>query len=412
MADLLEQAKAVKTASRALAMASAAVRDAFLLGAASALEAHGAQILAANAEDLAQHGASLTDAARDRLTLTQARVQSMASGLRQVAALPDPLGEVVDGWRRPNGLDVRRVRVPLGVVGIIYENRPNVTSDAAGLCIKSGNCAYLRGSSTAQGTNAAIVSLLRRVAVEVGLPEACVALVEDTSHEAAARFMGLSGYLDCLIPRGGPALIASMREHATVPTILDGDGNCHLYVCENANLAMALDLIENGKTQRPGVCNATETLLVHSSRAEAFLSGMAERLKGVELRGCPRTCAIIERAIPASDEDYATEFGALILSVKVVDSIDEAIDHIAAYSTGHSEAICTDSVHFANYFVRSVDAAAVLVNASTRFVDGEQLGLGAEIGISTQKLHARGPMGLRELTTAKWIITGQGQVRT
>lgn len=412
MADLLEQAKAVKTASRALAMASAAVRDAFLLGAASALEEHGAQILAANAEDLAQHGASLTDAARDRLTLTQARVQSMASGLRQVAALPDPLGEVVDGWRRPNGLDVRRVRVPLGVVGIIYENRPNVTSDAAGLCIKSGNCAYLRGSSTAQGTNAAIVSLLRRVAVEVGLPEACVALVEDTSHEAAARFMGLSGYLDCLIPRGGPALIASMREHATVPTILDGDGNCHLYVCENANLAMALDLIENGKTQRPGVCNATETLLVHSSRAEAFLSGMAERLKGVELRGCPRTCAIIERAIPASDEDYATEFGALILSVKVVDSIDEAIDHIAAYSTGHSEAICTDSVHFANYFVRSVDAAAVLVNASTRFVDGEQLGLGAEIGISTQKLHARGPMGLRELTTAKWIITGQGQVRT
>ena len=412
MADLLEQAKAVKTASRALAMASAAVRDAFLLGAASALEEHGAQILAANTEDLAQHGASLTDAARDRLTLTQARVQSMASGLRQVAALPDPLGEVVDGWRRPNGLDVRRVRVPLGVVGIIYENRPNVTSDAAGLCIKSGNCAYLRGSSTAQGTNAAIVSLLRRVAVEVGLPEACVALVEDTSHEAAARFMGLSGYLDCLIPRGGPALIASMREHATVPTILDGDGNCHLYVCENANLAMALDLIENGKTQRPGVCNATETLLVHSSRAEAFLSGMAERLKGVELRGCPRTCAIVERAIPASDEDYATEFGALILSVKVVDSIDEAIDHIAAYSTGHSEAICTDSVHFANYFVRSVDAAAVLVNASTRFVDGEQLGLGAEIGISTQKLHARGPMGLRELTTAKWIITGQGQVRT
>ena len=412
MADLLEQAKAVKTASRALAMASAAVRDAFLLGAASALEEHGAQILAANTEDLAQHGASLTDAARDRLTLTQARVQSMASGLRQVAALPDPLGEVVDGWRRPNGLDVRRVRVPLGVVGIIYENRPNVTSDAAGLCIKSGNCAYLRGSSTAQGTNAAIVSLLRRVAVEVGLPEACVALVEDTSHEAAARFMGLSGYLDCLIPRGGPALIASMREHATVPTILDGDGNCPLYVCENANLAMALDLIENGKTQRPGVCNATETLLVHSSRAEAFLSGMAERLKGVELRGCPRTCAIVERAIPASDEDYATEFGALILSVKVVDSIDEAIDHIAAYSTGHSEAICTDSVHFANYFVRSVDAAAVLVNASTRFVDGEQLGLGAEIGISTQKLHARGPMGLRELTTAKWIITGQGQVRT
>jgi len=336
----------------------------------------------------------------------------MANGLRQVAALPDPLGEVVDGWRRPNGLEVRRVRVPLGVVGIIYENRPNVTSDAAGLCLKSGNCAYLRGSSTAQGTNLAIVALLRQAAVNVGLPEGSIALVEDTSHEAAAKFMGLNGYLDCLIPRGGPALIASMREHATVPTILDGDGNCHLYVCENANLAMALDLIENGKMQRPGVCNATETVLVHRAQAEAFLTGMAERLNGVELRGCVRTCAIVERAVPAKDEDYATEFGALILAVKVVDSIDEAIEHIANYTTGHSEAICTESTQMAHYFVNSVDAAAVLVNASTRFVDGEQLGLGAEIGISTQKLHARGPMGLRELTTAKWIITGQGQVRT
>lgn len=412
MADLLEQAKSVKVASRALAMASSAVRDQFLLRAASVLEENSSVILAANEKDLAIHGAVLSDAARDRLTLTKSRVQSMANGLRQVAALPDPLGEVVDGWRRPNGLEVRRVRVPLGVVGIIYENRPNVTSDAAGLCIKSGNCAYLRGSSTAQGTNLAIVALLQQVAVEVGLPESCVALVEDPSHDTAAKFMGLNGYLDCLIPRGGPALIASMREHATVPTILDGDGNCHLYVCEHANLAMALSLIENGKTQRPGVCNATETLLIHSSRAEAFFPAMAERLKNVEIRGCLRTCAIIERAIPAKDEDYATEFGDLILSVKVVDTIDEAIDHIATYSTGHSEAICTDNNFFANYFVTSVDAAAVLVNASTRFVDGEQLGLGAEIGISTQKLHARGPMGLRELTTAKWIITGQGQVRT
>jgi glutamate-5-semialdehyde dehydrogenase len=412
MADLLEQAKSVKAASRVLAVASAAVRDQFLLEAALSLEAHVDVILEANAKDLEQHGSSLTDAARDRLTLTEARVQAMANGLRQVAALPDPLGEVVDGWRRPNGLEVRRVRVPLGVVGIIYENRPNVTSDAAGLCLKSGNCAYLRGSSTAQGTNLAIVALLRQAAVNVGLPEASIALVEDTSHEAAAKFMGLNGYLDCLIPRGGPALIASMREHATVPTILDGDGNCHLYVCENANLAMALDLIENGKMQRPGVCNATETVLVHRAQAEAFLTGMAERLNGVELRGCVRTCAIVERAVPAKDKDYATEFGALILTVKVVDSIDEAIEHIANYTTGHSEAICTESTQMAHYFVNSVDAAAVLVNASTRFVDGEQLGLGAEIGISTQKLHARGPMGLRELTTAKWIITGQGQVRT
>jgi glutamate-5-semialdehyde dehydrogenase len=304
------------------------------------------------------------------------------------------------------------VRVPLGVVGIIYENRPNVTSDAAGLCIKSGNCAYLRGSSTAQRTNHAIVALLRRTAGEVGLPESCVALVEDPSHEAAAKFMSLNGYLDCLIPRGGPALIKSMREHATVPTILDGDGNCHLYVCEHADLAMALNLIENGKVQRPGVCNATETLLVHRAVAEDFLAGVDVRLHGVELRGCPRTCAIVDRAIPASNDDYATEFGSLILAVKVVDSLDEAIDHITEYSTGHSEAICTTNVALAEQFVRRVDAAAVLVNASTRFVDGEQLGLGAEIGISTQKLHARGPMGLRELTTAKWIITGQGQVRT
>lgn len=412
MADLLAQAAAVKAAARPLASSSSAMRNDFLLHAANSLDAEGAAVLAANAHDLAEHGATLTSAARDRLTLTSDRISQMAAGLRQVAALPDPLGEVVDGWRRPNGLDVRRVRVPLGVVGIIYENRPSVTSDAAGLCIKSGNCAYLRGSSTAQRTNQVIVDLLRRSAVAVGLPEDVVALVADTSHDAAARFMGLSGYLDCLIPRGGPALIASMKQHATVPTILDGDGNCHLYVCEQANLARALRLIDNGKRQRPGVCNATETLLVHADRAADFLPVVAEVLDDVELRGCSRTCAIVPRAIPATDEDYATEFGSLILSVKVVDDIDEAISHIATYSTGHSEAICTDSQYFADYFVRSVDAAAVLVNASTRFVDGEQLGLGAEIGISTQKLHARGPMGLRELTTAKWIITGQGQVRT
>jgi len=412
MADLLTQAAAVKAAARPLASASSVTRNAFLIEAAHALEREGATILEANAHDLAEHGATLTSAARDRLTLTADRISQMAVGLRQVAALPDPLGEVVDGWRRPNGLDVRRVRVPLGVVGIIYENRPNVTSDAAGLCIKSGNCAYLRGSSTAQRTNQVIVDLLRESAVTVGLPADVVALVADTSHDAAARFMGLSGYLDCLIPRGGPALIASMKQHATVPTILDGDGNCHLYVCEMANLAMALRLIDNGKRQRPGVCNATETLLVHAARAADFLPVVAEVLHDVELRGCPRTCAIVPRAIPATEEDYATEFGSLTLSVKVVDDIDEAIAHIATYSTGHSEAICTDSQYFADTFVRSVDAAAVLVNASTRFVDGEQLGLGAEIGISTQKLHARGPMGLRELTSAKWIITGQGQVRT
>lgn len=412
MTELEVQGAAVRTAARELATSSSAARDAFLHHAATTLEASTTAILDANAADLAAHGASLTDAARDRLTLTPDRVAQMAAGLRQVASLPDPLGEVVDGWRRPNGLEVRRVRVPLGVVGIVYENRPNVTSDAAGLCVKSGNAAFLRGSSTAQGTNQVVVDLLRSSLVAVGLPENAVSLVADPSHDAAVRFMGLTGYLDCLIPRGGPALIASMREHATVPTIVDGDGNCHLYVDREANLAMALLLIENGKTQRPGVCNATETLLVHADRAEAFLPSVATRLGAVELRGCERTCAILDRAVPATEEDYATEFGSLTLAVKVVDSIDEAIDHIARFSTGHSEAICTTSVWAANRFTNEVDAAAVLVNASTRFVDGEQLGLGAEIGISTQKLHARGPMGLRELTTAKWIITGQGQVRT
>ncbi len=406
------QARLVRDASRDVSIASAATRDAFLLLAADELEAHAEEILRANVADLQDHAASLTPAAADRLRLTIERISSMAAGLRKVAGLPDPVGEVVDGWRRPNGIEVSRIRVPLGVIGIVYENRPNVTSDAAGLCIKSGNAVFLRGSSTAQRSNVAIVGVLRASLEAVGLPVDAVSLVEDSSHETAKQFMGLRGYLDCLIPRGGPSLIASMREHATVPYILDGDGNCHTYVDRAADFEKALAIVENAKVQRPGVCNATETLLVHRDLAATFLPAVAERLASVELRGCPETVARIPRAVAATEEDWATEFSDLILAVRVVDDLEAAMDHIRRYSTGHSEAIVTEDLTAAATFCRTVDAAAVVVNTSTRFVDGEELGLGAEIGISTQKLHARGPMGLRELTTAKWILRGEGQVRT
>ncbi len=409
---LESQARLVKAASREVSTASSATRDAFLRVAADQLEAQSDKLLEANAGDLHDHAASLTSAAADRLRLTAERISSMAEGLRKIAALPDPVGEIVDGWRRPNGIEVSRVRVPLGVIGIVYENRPNVTSDAAGLCIKAGNAVFLRGSSTAQRSNVAIVAVLQASLETVGLPRDAVSLVEDSSHETAAEFMGLRGYLDCLIPRGGPSLIASMRAHATVPYILDGDGNCHTYVDRAADLEQALDIIENAKVQRPGVCNATETLLVHRGVAAQFLPAVDTRLASVELRGCPETVSLVPRASAATTDDWATEFSDLILAIRVVTDLDEAMEHIRQYSTGHTEAILTEDLAAASTFCRTVDAAAVVVNASTRFVDGEELGLGAEIGISTQKLHARGPMGLRELTTAKWILRGEGQVRT
>ena len=337
----------------------------------------------------------------------------MAGGLRKVAALPDPVGEVTEGWVRPNGLRVTRVRVPLGVVGVIYENRPNVTSDAAGLCLKAGNAAFLRGSSSALDSNRAVVALLRRAAVKAGLPEDAVALVEDTSHETAIAFMQLRGYIDCLIPRGGPALIASLVEHATVPYVLDGDGNCHIYIDGAADLAMAHELAVNAKTHRFGVCNAVETILVHAGgggRLPAPAGGLARgggrRDPGRRARAGPRA-----RRRAGAGEDFATEFLAPVVAIGMVDDVGDAIEHIARYSSGHSEAIVTSDVAMADRFVAEVDGAAVLVNASTRFVDGEELGLGAEVGISTQKLHARGPMGVKELTTLKWIVRGDGQVR-
>ncbi len=400
-------------ASQQLAGASAAAKDAALMAAADLMARSEQDLISANTDDVARaERAGTTPTVVDRLRLTPARVEAMAEGLRQLAALPDPVGEVVEGWVRPNGLRVSRVRVPLGVVGIIYENRPNVTSDAAGLCVKSGNAAFLRGSSAALSSNQAIVALLRDGFAKAGLPTDAVVLVEDTSRESAREFMRLRGIIDCLVPRGGRSLVASVLEHATVPYIIDGDGNCHVYVDTAADLDTALAIVVNAKTQRPSVCNAAESLLVHRDVAESFLPRAQGALEGVTLVGDERTTRILPGIENATEDDFAAEFLDLKLSVAVVDSLDDAVDHIRRYGSGHSEAIITEDLGAATRFTREVDAAAVLVNASTRFVDGGELGLGAEIGISTQKLHARGPMGLRELTTVKYVIHGEGQVRT
>jgi glutamate-5-semialdehyde dehydrogenase len=412
-ATLEELGRRAKAASRLMALASPSTRDDALGFAAEGIEQAADVLLSANADDLARGEADgLTATALDRLRLNEARLASMADALRTVVALPDPVGEIVDGSVRPNGLSVERVRVPLGVVGVIYENRPNVTSDASGLCIKAGNAAFLRGSGSALASNRAVTQVLRDALAKVELPADGVVLVEDTDHATAVRFMQLRGIVDCLIPRGGPALIASLLDHATVPYVLDGDGNCHVYVDAAADLDMARDIVVNAKTQRPGVCNAAETLLVHAAVADRFLPLVAPALAGVELVGDERVRAMVPEAGVATEGDFATEFLALKLAVAVVDDLTGAIDHITRYGSGHSEAIVTADVAAADRFTREVDAAAVVVNASTRFVDGGELGLGAEVGISTQKLHCRGPMGLRELTCAKWIVRGSGQVRT
>jgi glutamate-5-semialdehyde dehydrogenase len=401
-----------KSASRVLARSSSAQKDAALRVAADLLEQRADDLLAANATDIARAETGGTgQAVIDRLRLTPARVAGMAGGLRQVAALPDPVGEIVDGWVRPNGLRIRRVRVPLGVVGIIYENRPNVTSDAAGLCVKSGNAAFLRGSSGAIESNKAIAAVLREACGKEGLPEDSVVLVEDTSREGATAFMRLRGIIDCLIPRGGASLIAAILDNATVPYVIDGDGNCHVYVDADADLEMALAIVRNAKMQRPSVCNAAESLLVHADVASRFLPEVSRALEGVELVGDAAARAIVAMGA-ATDEDFAREFLDLKMSVAVVASLDAAIEHIARYGSGHTEAIVTRDLAAATRFTREVDAAAVVVNASTRFTDGEEFGFGAEIGISTQKLHARGPMGLRELTTLKYVVEGEGQIRT
>jgi glutamate-5-semialdehyde dehydrogenase len=402
-----------KAAARLLATTSSSAKNEALAQAADRLAERSDEILDANAADVArtvESGASSTVV--DRLRLSEARVAAMADGLRAVAALPDPVGEVVEGYVRPNGLRVERVRVPLGVVGIIYENRPNVTADAAALCLKSGNAALLRGSAGALESNRVIASALSQAIEKAGLPADGVLLVEDTAHETAVEFVRLRGAIDCLIPRGGPALLSMILEHATVPYVLDGDGNCHVYVDASADLAMAERIVVNAKMQRPSVCNAAETLLVHSDVAGAFLPQIHRALAGVVLAADGRARSLLPGSRPATEADFATEFLALELAVGVVDDLDGAIAHIARYGSGHSEAIVTSDLATATRFVREVDAAAVLVNASTRFIDGGELGLGAEVGISTQKLHARGPMGLRELTCVKYVVYGEGQIRS
>lgn len=407
-----ELGKRAKAASRLIAKASTEVKDGALLAAADLLVANASTILAANEVDIANaEEAGSTATVIDRLRLTEAKIDAMAAGLRQVAALTDPVGMVTSGWVRPNGLRISKVRVPLGVVAIIYENRPNVTSDAFGLCLKSGNAAFLRGSSGAIHSNMAIAVVLRAAVEKVGLPADAVQLVEDTSREAAVEFMQQAEYVDCLIPRGGKSLIQSILANATVPFVIDGDGNCHVYVDASGDLSMAADIIANAKMQRPSVCNAAESLVVHESVAAEFLPMAVAALEGVELVGDDASRAIVPSIGEASDDDWFTEFLDLKLSVKVVASLDAAIDHINVHSTGHSEAIITNDLAAADRFTAEVDAAAVVVNASTRFVDGEEFGFGAEIGISTQKLHARGPMGLTQLTTEKYIVRGDGQTR-
>jgi len=402
-----------RAASREIASASTAQKNDALLTAADRLIERADDILIANSEDVARAQGNGTSATLiERLTLTMSRVEAMAEGLRGVATLPDPVGEVPGGWVRPNGLRIRQVRVPLGVVAIIYESRPNVTSDAFGLCLKSGNAAFLRGSGAAISSNIAIAAVLREAVTKVGLPEDVLVLVEDVSHKAAAEFMQLRDHIDCLIPRGGPSLIRSILENATVPYVIDGDGNCHVYVDASADLAMATEIVVNAKTHRPSVCNAAESLVVHGAVAPEFLPAVAAAMPEVELVGDEAARGIVATMGAATDDDYGTEFLDLKMSVRVVASIDEAIEHINTYGTGHSEAIVTTSLAAAEQFTSGVDAAACLVNASTRFVDGEQFGFGAEIGISTQKLHARGPMGLQQLTTTKYIVHGEGHLRS
>jgi glutamate-5-semialdehyde dehydrogenase len=409
MSELEAQGRLVREASRALAQSSLDQRNAVLRRVADRLLEVEDDLLVVNVLEVDAYEES--GPGRDRLTLNPARVAGMASALRDIAAAPDPLFEILDRDVRPNGLRVERVRVPLGVIGVVYENRPNVTSDVAGLCVKSGNAAYLRGSSSAMRTNTFIVELWHEALEHEGLPAHGVALVEDPSYETATAFMQMTTVLDCLIPRGGPSLIAAMREHARVPYVLDGDGNCHVFVDESADLDKAVAIVKNAKTSRPGVCNAAETVIVHEKIAATFLPALAAAIPDVELRGDECARRLVSRVKPAVELDYEQEFLDLILAVKTVASLDEAVAHVAKYGTGHSEAIVTEDPANAEAWVRRVDAAAVLVNASTRFIDGGELGLGGEVGISTQKLHARGPMGLRELTCLKWVVRGEGQIR-
>lgn len=411
---LQEIGKRAKDVSRRLSILGQTEKNQGLLEVAESLVAGQEEILSANEQDMERARENgMSQGMLDRLKLTPARIESMAEGLRQVAALDDPVGEVISMKTRPNGLLIGQKRVPLGVIGIIYEARPNVTADAFGLCFKSGNAVILKGGSDAISSNVAIVKRIQEGLERAGLPEDSVQLIEDTSRSTTREFMKLNEYVDVLIPRGGAGLIKTVVENSTIPVIETGTGNCHIYVDEGADLSMALNIIENAKTQRISVCNACESLVVHQSVAKEFLPQLQQRLNPyqVEIRGDERAVEIVPEFVPAVPEDWGKEYLDYILSCRIVDSFEEAVEHINRYSTGHSEAIITRDYERAQRFLNEIDSAAVYVNASTRFTDGFEFGFGAEIGISTQKLHARGPMGLKELTTTKYIIYGNGQVR-
>lgn len=414
MKDLRETALAVKTASAELGLLSTEKRNAALTAVADALTAREADVLAANELDLADGRANgMSESLLDRLALTGARMESMAEGVRQLAALPDPVGEIVEEFTRPNGLRIRKVRVPLGVIGMIYEARPNVTVDAAAIALKTGNGILLRGSTSALRSNLALADVMRSALKSVGVPENALAVVEDTAHESVEQLLRMNDCVDVIIPRGGAGLIHRVVETATVPVLETGVGNCHVYLDESANYDMAEAIVVNAKTQRPSVCNALETLLVHSVWATAHLAKLLAKLHtlGVIIHGDAQVRAVDKLAIPAGEEDWANEYLAPELAVKVVDSMEEAMAHIARYGTKHTEAIITEDAENARIFLHTVDAAVVNHNASTRFTDGFEFGFGAEIGISTQKLHARGPLGLREMTSYKYMVFGNGQVR-
>lgn len=413
--EVLLKAQNAKQAAQILATVSTDAKNRALVAIADALVAKQSVILQENLKDLEEGKKNgLTSSLLDRLSLNEKRIAAIAQGVREIIALKDPVGEVISGWMRPNGLEIQKVRVPLGVIGIIYEARPNVTVDAAALCLKAGNAVVLRGGKEAIHSNIALTKIMQEAAEKAGLPKSCVEIIETTDRASAQEMMRLNGMIDVLIPRGGGGLIKTVVENSSVPVIETGTGNCHVYVDKDAELKMAEEIVFNAKVQRPSVCNAAETLLVHEDVADKFLPKILKRLKDaeVEIRGCARTRKIDATAKEATEDDWYAEFLDLILAVKIVKNIDEAISHIQKYSSRHTEAIVTKNVQSAQKFTHEIDSAAVFVNASTRFTDGFEFGLGAEIGISTQKLHARGPMGLEELTSTKFVVWGCGQVRT
>ncbi len=411
---VFDKAKKAKAASRALANLSTDIKNNALFKMAAGLEKDAGRLMAENKRDVAEAGKKgLSRAMIDRLTLNADRIKTMADGLREVAALPDPVGEVLRMWRRPNGMEVGRMRVPIGLIGIIYESRPNVTADSAALCLKSGNAVLLRGGSEAVHSNTAIAGVLSEAGAQAGIPDGAVSLIENPDRACVMEMLKLNQFIDLIIPRGGEGLIRMVSENSTIPVIKHDKGVCHVYVDCKADPAMAEEICFNAKVQRPGTCNAMETMLVHKDLSSSFLPAMIGRFMkaGVEIRGCARTKMLVPDVKAATDKDWDTEYNDLILNVKVVDNMDDAMEHIAAHGSQHSESIVTNDYLNARRFLREVDASAVFVNASTRLNDGYEFGLGAEIGISTTRIHARGPMGLEELTSTKFIVLGSGQIR-